>query len=206
MSEKSFDQIKINSEQLKSIIESLLFIAPRPLSAKEISKFLNQEEKTVIFYLKELFEDYKADSQKGIKIIQNGVDWQMVTNPEYSQFIKSFLKQEVNQELTPASLETLSIIAYRGPIKRSELEQIRGVNCSIILRNLLIKGLIIEESSSEDKENQIYNVSLDFIKHLGLNDLKDLPRYEQLNQENLWSDLLGKEENQIDFSDSPSTD
>jgi segregation and condensation protein B len=198
MPEKS---IKINPGQLKSIIESLLFIAPRPLSAKEISKFLNQEQETITIHLKELFEDYKNRPQGGIKIIQNGADWQMVTNPEYSQFIKSFLKQEVNQELTPASLETLSIIAYRGPIKREELEQIRGVNCSIILRNLLIKGLIIEE----DQEKQIYNISLDFIKHLGINDLEDLPGYEQLNKEVLLSDFL-KEENKTDSSDLVVTD
>ena len=87
-------------------------------------------------------------------------------------------------------METLSIIAYRGPIKRDELEQIRGVNCSIILRHLLIKGLIVEEN----KDKEIYNVSLDFIRHLGVKDLNELPDYERLNQGIPLSSLIDEEE------------
>jgi segregation and condensation protein B len=146
-----------------------------------------------------LVSDYETKSG-GIRIIQNGTEVQMVTSPENSQIIQEFLKQEVSQELTPASLETLSIIAYRGPIFRRELEQIRGVNCSIILRNLLIRGLIIELTDNkavvstvenEDGEgDKIYQVSLDFIKHLGVNDLKELPDYEKLNKDVPLSSLI----------------
>lgn len=178
--------MEIKSDQLKSIIESILFVASRPLTVNELNRIVNQKKEDVDQCLETLFQEYKEDEKKGLKIIKNNKEWQMVTNPVYSQFVGKFLKQEVNQELTPASLETLSIIAYRGPIERDELEKIRGVNCSIILRNLLIKGLIIEE----DKEKQIYNVSLDFIKQLGINDLEELPDYDKLNEKISLSDLL----------------
>jgi len=124
----------------------------------------------------------------------------MVTNPQNSEYVQKFLKTEVCQELTPASLETLSIIAYRGPLTKLDLEKIRGINCSIILRHLLIKGLIIEKIVNKvvakddklqtkeeqiDYDNNIYSVSVDFIKHLGINDVQELPDYERLNNRNL---------------------
>ncbi len=179
--------MELKQEKLKSLIESLLFIANRPLSKKELAKITEQKIDKVEDALKELIEESK---ERGIKVLQNGQEWQMVTDPTNSSVIQKFLKQEINQELTPASLETLSIIAYRGPIKRDELEQIRGVNCSIILRNLLIKGLIIEEN----KDKEIYNVSLDFIRHLGIEDLNELPDYQKLNQDVSLSSLVGEEE------------
>ena len=181
--------METKQEQLKPVIESLLFIANRPLNKKELSRITGQKADKVQQALEQLSQEYKQ-GERGIKIIQNGQEWQMVTDPTNSSIIQKFLKQEINQELTPASLETLSIIAYRGPIKREELEQIRGVNCSIILRNLLIKGLIIEES----KDKEIYNVSLDFIRHLGINDLNELPDYEQLNERVPLSSLLEQKE------------
>jgi len=182
--------MELKQEQLKSIIESIFFIANRPLTIKDLSKIIGQKTENIQESLSELMSDYQKQEKKGLKIIQNNKEYQMVTNPDYSQFIQKFLKQEVNQELTPASLETLSIIAYRGPIRRDELEQIRGVNCSIILRNLLIKGLIIEEN----KDNETYNVSLDFIRHLGIKDLNELPDYQKLNQDISLSSLIGEEE------------
>lgn len=174
---------------IKSIIESLLFIAHRPLTISEMARFADVAKEEVEKVLKELINEYKG-GHKGITIIQNGKEYQMVTNAKNSKAVSKFLKQEITGDLTPASLETLSIIAYRGPIVKSELEQIRGVNCSIILRNLLIKGLIIEQ----DKEKEIYNVSLDFIRHLGITDLKQLPNYERLNREIPLSSLLQGEE------------
>ncbi len=179
--------METKQQNLKSLIESLLFIANRPLNKKELARITEQKIDKVEKALKELVEESK---ERGIKILQNGQEWQMVTDPTNSSVIQKFLKQEVNQELTPASLETLSIIAYRGPIKRDELEQIRGVNCSIILRHLLIKGLIVEEN----KDKEIYNVSLDFIRHLGVKDLNELPDYERLNQGIPLSSLIDEEE------------
>ena len=189
----------MNHKELKSNIESLLFIANRPIDKKEIAKNMNKKVDDLEEIFNELIEEYKK-SDRGINIINNGQSLQMVTNPQNSEYLQKFLKTEVCQELTPASLETLSIVAYRGPLTKLDLEKIRGINCSIILRHLLIKGLITEKIVNKafakeskiqtneeqiDSDNNIYSVSLDFIKHLGINDVQELPDYEKLNNRNL---------------------
>ena len=183
----------MNYKELKSNIESLLFIASRPIDKKEIAKNMGQS----VNYLEEIFNDliqeYK-DKNKGINIVNSGQTLQMVTNPQNSEYVQKFLKTETCQELTPASLETLSIIAYRGPLTKIEIEKIRGINCSVILRRLLVKGLITEKSANKARVNEgqivsadsnIYSVSVNFIKHLGINDVQELPDYERLNKRTL---------------------
>jgi len=165
----------------KSIIESLLYISTRPLSFKELAKLTNQKVGEVEAAVKELVDEYNL-KDGGIKIIQNGNQVQMTTSPKYTELIQGFLGEEVSGELTPASIETLSVIAYRQPIRREDLEQIRGVNCSIILRNLLIRGLAEEEK----KDGRVfYRLSLDFMKHLGVTDVKELPDFAKLNSINI---------------------
>lgn len=193
----------MDHKELKSNIESLLFIASRPINKREIARNMNQDVKNLEKIFQELIEEYKAP-ERGVNIVNDGQSLQMVTNPCNSESVQKFLKTEVCQDLTPASLETLSVIAYRGPLSKLDLEKIRGVNCSIILRNLLIKGLIKEkvvnrtslngekreeDEGGSDNDYNIYAVSLDFIKHLGINDVQELPDYEKLNNK-----ILGDEE------------
>lgn len=174
--------------RLKSVLESLLFIAHRPLTKREMAVLVNVSVEEVREALEVLINEYNS-KEGGIKIIGKNNEYQMVTTPQNSDAVSKFLKAEITGELTSASLETLSIIAYRGPIIRQGLEQIRGVNCSIILRNLLIKGLIIEV----DKDKQIYNVSLDFIRQLGIIDIKELPDYDRLKRDIPLSSLIGED-------------
>jgi segregation and condensation protein B len=166
---------------MKSAIESLLYISTRPLSIKEIAKIVDQKIGEVEIALKELIDEYNL-KDGGIKIVQNGNQTQMITNPKHTEMIQKFLGEEVSGELTPASIETLSIVAYRQPITREDLEQIRGVNCAIILRNLLIRGLVEEEKRGNQP---FYRLSLDFMKHLGVADVKELPDFEKLNSINI---------------------
>jgi segregation and condensation protein B len=163
---------------MKSAIESLLYIAARPLSFKELAKLTNLTVSEVEAIVKELIEEYNS-REGGIKIIQNGNQVEMVTNPKNARIVEAFLQEELTSDLTPAALETLSIIAYRQPVTKEELERIRGVNCAIILRNLLIRGLIEQE---EKEGKTFYRVSLDFIRHLGINDVSELPDYERLSK------------------------
>jgi len=88
-------------------------------------------------------------------------------------------------------LETLTIIAYRGPVTRPEMEQIRGVNCSQILRNLLIKGLV--EMEEKNKE-PYYSISVDFLKYLGVSNIQELPDYDKLHQHESLEEFLEKQE------------
>ena len=174
----------------KSLIESLLFVSPKPLSLKELVDFLKEDKAKIEEVLNQLVEEYNH-SEKGIKIIENDKKYQMASSPENAKAVREFLQSEVSGELTPASLETLTIIAYRGPIKKSDLEKIRGINCSLILRNLLIRGLI-EEASEREEEDKEYAVSLEFVKFLGINSVKDLPDYEKFHNNEDIDRLLGK--------------
>lgn len=180
--------------ELKSQIESLLFISTQPLSYKKIAQLCQVEVEKVEEVIKEIYEEYK---ERGIQLILDKEKVQMVTNPKNSKIVQKFLKEQMSSEITPAGLETLTIIAYRGPITKAELEQIRGVNCSLILRNLMIKGLI---EAKEDKKDLVtrYQVSFDFIRYLGINKIEELPDYEKLrNDENLmkWIEQANKELN-----------
>jgi segregation and condensation protein B len=163
---------------LKSIIESLLFIIDRPLSLKELARFTKSDIEAVRSSVDELINEYNSRNG-GIIIIKSGDEIQMVTNPKNYEWVKNFSHEEFSGELTPASLETLSVIAYRGPISREEIEQIRGVNCAVILRHLMIRGMIFEEMGENKKP--LYRLSLDFIRQLGINDLSELPDYQRLH-------------------------
>ena len=90
------------------------------------------------------------------------------------------VKEEVYSELTQPQLEALTIIAYRGPITKLELETIRGVNCSLILRNLLVRGLI-EEKDDAVKLQPVYSVSLEMLRHLGIHGVSELPDFENFH-------------------------
>lgn len=173
---------------LKSQIESLLFIASRPLSLKNISQLIGAGIEETEKNVKELIDDYDKRSS-GIKIMRIGNNFQMSTSSANAKLIRSFLKDEMTGELTRPSLEALTIIAYRGPISKSELEQIRGVNCSLILRNLMIKGLIEEIKRENDMEPH-YIITFNFMRHLGIKDVSELPDYEKLSKSEIFKKIL----------------
>lgn len=171
---------------LLSQIESILFVASKPLFIKEISKAIGANVQDVEEALENLKLKYNtADS--GILILQIEDKFQMSSNPINAPVVDQFAKNEVSGELTKAQLETLTVIAYRGPITRPELEQIRGVNCSLILRNLLVRGLIEER---EAELGVIYVLTFDALAHLGLKSVSDLPEYESLHKHEFIEKIL----------------
>jgi len=134
---------------IDSQIEALLFIAAKPLTVKKLSDLVSAPSQIVTHTLERLHKRY-TERGGGIRLIKSGTSWEMVTSDDVSEIVASYVKQEVSGELTKPSLETLAIVAYRGPLTRAEIEHIRGVNCSVILRNLLIRGLV-EEMSDKKK-------------------------------------------------------
>lgn len=173
---------------IKSQIESLLFIAAKPLSLNDLNKLLEKNKKDLEKSLLELRDDYHS-KESGLQIIEQSKKYQMVSSADNAKLVQKYLEDETSGELSQASLEALTIIAYRGPISKTELERIRGVNCSLIIRNLLLRGLI-EEKNSASGEDKIYNVSLDFIRFLGIESIEQLPDYERLNKDQTISDFL----------------
>lgn len=172
-------------------IESILLISDKPISTKYLSERLEISTKDI----KELIEKIKEKlntKESGIHLIESWGKIQFTTNPECENIIKDIIKEELNSNLTDASLETLTIIAYRAPITKSEIEQIRGINCSLILKNLLIKGLI-EYKFDKEKMTDIYNVTVDFMKYLGINSIEELPNYQNLNKNQIVEDIINQQ-------------
>jgi segregation and condensation protein B len=169
-------------------IESLLFVASKPMSIRKIADLLGIDDEIVRTEIEALKQWYNTED-RGIQIAQHGSSVQMVTSPLNAKVVADFLKDERSGELTRPSLETLTIIAYRGPLPKSEIDLIRGVNCSLILRNLLIRGLI---ASREDKERMttLYEISFDFLRHLGIRDVHELPNFLDLNRDEHLDRLL----------------
>ncbi len=176
---------------LRSKIESLLFISARSFTANKLAELTGEKKEKVEGVLDELVKEY-ADKDSGVRIVKLAQSYQMSTSPENAKLVQDYLKDETTGELTRPSLETLTIIAYRGPISKVELEQIRGVNCGQILRNLKIRGLI---ESREDKrtDNFYYNITMDFMKFLGIGNVKELPDYEKLNRDKNLESLFSQE-------------
>jgi len=171
-----------------SLLESLLFSVGRPLSYKELAAFLETKEDAITTMIADLQASYnQADS--GLRLTISNRKAQMTTDPDNGQVLNDYFKAELSGELTRASLETLTIIAYRQPISREELEQIRGVNCSLIIRNLMIRGLIEAQEAEGDLATK-YSVTIDFLRHLGLSSVQDLPNYEKLNSDENLTQLL----------------
>jgi len=179
---------------IKSQIESLLFISQKPVAIKQLMAVFKIGKKDAIKIMDEIIEKYNT-VESGIHIMKkkgwqkDEFKYQMVTNSKNSEFVYDFIKEEISGELTRPSLETLTIIAYRGPISKSEIEQIRGVNCSLILKNLLIRGLV-EEKEDNEKMIKYYNVTADFVRYLGIRNVEDLPNYKKLNSNRLINEMF----------------
>ncbi|MEK7178133.1 MAG: SMC-Scp complex subunit ScpB [Patescibacteria group bacterium] len=165
----------------KSIIESLLFTSGHPLSQKKMAEILGILESDVEKSLKELAVDYEQNS-RGLRLVFFDNKVQLVIAPESKEAMEKLVKSEFEEELSQAALETLAIVAYRGPVSRAAIENLRGVNCSFILQSLAIRGLIDKRNNPKDGRSYIYNVTFDFLKHLGINKLDDLPNYTDLKK------------------------
>ncbi len=169
-----------HEEKTKNVraLEAALFIYGEPMSKKKIKELLNVEAEEV----EELITELKTIlSGRGLELVQNDSSLQLVTHPDFGGLLDKIIKDEITKDITPASLETLSIVAYAGPISRSRIDYIRGVNSSYIVRNLLIRGLIERKPDAQRSNVYLYNVSFDLIRHLGIDSIKSLPDFENYN-------------------------
>lgn len=173
---------------LQAQCEALLLVAGKPLTAKKIAELTHAPESEVKSALKALQSAYK-DGALGIQLIDNGNAFQFATHGECAALIETYMKEEVVGDLTRPALETLTIIAYRGPVTKPELEQIRGVNCTMILRNLAMRGLIESEESRELLQ-PVYRVTLEFMRFLGLASASELPEYGTLHSHELFNQIM----------------
>lgn len=161
---------------LKSVLESLLFAWGEPLNINEISRIMNLPVHKVTAVLDEMTEQFAEDSDRGLILQKFGSSYQITTKKENFEFIQDLLQTTVNKSLSTAAMETLSIVAYKQPVTRVEIELIRGVKCSNVVKGLLDKGLI-KEVGKLDKPGRpvLYSTTDEFLRHFGLNSIDELP-------------------------------
>lgn len=165
--------------EIKAIIEGLLFVSGEDgLTIEEICNITKKNQDEIKSLIKELYNDYK-DSSRGIQLEFLGNHFKLTTKAEHKDYYKKLTIEEENSLLSQSSLETLAIIAYNAPVTRVEIDDIRGVNSSYIVRKLLIKGLIEEVGRAEIPGNpKLYNVTPKFLDYFGLGSLEELPKIE----------------------------
>ena len=169
----------MNLNELKSIIETLMFIVGEPLDTEDVKKVTGATEMEFWQAIELLEEKYGKDS--GINLKKFGTKIQLCTNPVNAPYVEDLLNPIQKKSLSQSALEVLSIIAYRQPVTRGEIEQIRGVKCDYSVMSLKQKGLIDEIGHKDTIGRPVLFGTTDlFLRHFGLTTLEDLPEQENL--------------------------
>ena len=167
-------------EDIKNIIEAVMFAYGEPISIKELNSIINEElsPREIEFMLTSLKEEYDKNN-RGIQIIKLENKYQMCTNKKYAGYIKKVLEPKRKKTLSQATLETLTIIAYKQPITKVEIEDIRGVKCDKVIQTL-IENNLVREAGRLNKIGKpiIYKTTDEFLKLLNIERLEELPPIE----------------------------
>jgi segregation and condensation protein B len=166
---------------LAKLLEAALFASPRPISAEELAALdADVSDGDVEVALAELKEHYDSDGH-GVELVEQGGGWQILTRPEFTEAIERAQMAVRPQRLSGAALETLAIIAYRQPIGRADIAEIRGVDVGAILKSLLERGLIEVAGRGEGLGRpMLYGTTPMFLEQFALRHLEELPRVDEL--------------------------
>ena len=197
-------------------IEALIFASEKPLAVTEIVELLNNalafiEDRStpeqVEVAIGAIAEKYQSEFY-AFGLIESGGGWQFLTKPEYHKTIAQLNGDRFLKKLSVASIETLSIIAYKQPVTKSEIELIRGVNCDYAVQKLLEKELIVISGRREDAVGKplIYNTSKNFMDYFGINSATDLPKIKEiLNQEIIEATKIEREQTEVNTTQPQQT-
>lgn len=190
----SLGQLEIEETSSKplyySVIESLLFVSGEPIKLKEIASIIECSDDYTKRLLGELIEKYE-DENRGIRLICINNQYQLVTKPENSIYVQKLLKTNTKQTLSQASLETLAIIAYKQPITRIEVDEIRGVKSDSAIQTLVEKNLIKESGRLEVIGRPIlYSTTEEFLKHFALESINGMPSLESFDEHEDGNDAI----------------
>lgn len=168
------------SDELKAVIEALVFASPEPLTQKTLLKLLETEpEEDVLAALAAVREDYAA--RPGLQWVEVAGGHQIVTRPELHEWVRRLFHERTSQKLSVQALETLAVVAYKQPITALEASEVRGVNASGVLSTLLERHLVkIVGRKNVVGRPFLYATTKEFLIRFGLNDLSDLPRVEDM--------------------------
>lgn len=174
---------RLAPEQLRAIVEALIFASPEPLTPKMLFKLLADEPKEdVVAAVEAVQQDYA--SRPGLQVVEVAGGFQITTRPELHEWVRRLFHERTTQKLSVAALETLSVIAYKQPITQAEIGEIRGVNTSGVLSTLLERHLIkIVGRKNVIGRPFLYGTTKEFLIRFGLKDVGDLPKIEDMAQQ-----------------------
>jgi segregation and condensation protein B len=163
---------------LETKIEAVLFWKGEPISRKRLGEILKAEETEINEGIEKLKENLQG---RGIAFIEKENEIMLGTVSELSSLIEHLQKEELNKDLSKASLEALSIILYKNGVSRAEVDYIRGVNSSFTLRALSVRGLIEKTLDSKDNRRYLYSPTFELLSYMGIKSVKELPDYNEVN-------------------------
>jgi len=176
------------STQLKRTVEALLFASDKPISSTKIRSAIGDDDIPVEEIVEQLNEQYSG-TDRAFFIMEVAGGYQLVTHKEFEPYIKQLYVSSSRMRLSQAALETLSIIAYKQPVSRPDIDAIRGVNSDGVLRTLLERDLIVVKGREEQPGRPLlYGTSDEFLRYFGLKSLKDMPKLREVD------DLMQSEE------------
>ncbi|HLC15467.1 MAG TPA: SMC-Scp complex subunit ScpB [Thermodesulfovibrionia bacterium] len=165
----------VEESKAKAIVEALLFVSSAPVSLGTLKKLLQLSENRLEEVISELINDY-TEANRGIQIVTIAEGYQMVTNPDYSEWVKKLTTKPSSNRLSQRTLETLAIIAYKQPVTRVEVDTIRGVHSDGSVKTLLERKLIkIIGRKEVPGRPLLYGTTNEFLRYFGVRSLKDLP-------------------------------
>lgn len=182
--------------KLEAQIEAILFWKGEPLKIKKLAEMLAVSTDQIEEAIKELENNL---SGRGLTLIRLGDEISLGTHPEMGEKIKELTKEEITRDLGKAGLETMTIILYKGPVTRADIDYIRGVNSQFILRNLLVRGLIERVPNPHDERSYLYKPTFALLEYLGISKVEDMPEFESLKQtidNNISERQLGENKNE----------
>lgn len=169
-------------EEILQITEALLTATPEPLTQARLNQSLERNDvrlPVVIAALQKRFQEQR----RPVSIVAVAGGYQLVTRAEYQPYLQRLFRKSGKLSLTRAALETLAVVAYRQPVTKAEIEQIRGVNCESVLRTLLEKELVTIKGRDEGVGRPLlYGTTPAFLQAFGLSGLKDLPKLKEINE------------------------
>ncbi|MEK7152116.1 MAG: SMC-Scp complex subunit ScpB [Patescibacteria group bacterium] len=165
---------------LDARIEAILFFKGEPISLKELGALLKASEEEIASALLVLEERIVVG---GLRLLKKDGEVMLGTAPEMSGCIEGMIKSDLHKDLGKAGIETLAIVLYLGPVTRSKVDYIRGVNSAFIVRNLMIRGLVLKEQNPDDQRSFFYKPTFELLSYLGVTEAKALPEYESVRQE-----------------------
>lgn len=166
--------------ELSAQIEAILFYKSEPVNADHLASILNVSTENILTGIQTL-KDRLANS--GLCLMEKDNTFMLATNPSAATLITEMIKEELAKDIGKAGIETLAIVLYRQSVSRAEIDYIRGVNSSFILRHLTVRGLVERIINPNNARSYLYQPTFDLLSHLGLSKVEQLPEFEQVQKE-----------------------